>query len=663
MAGSPFDAIMAAGQGAAPSAGPAPAAPTPSGASPFDALMAAAAQEKTTTTQPSGGIGKNVGAGLLDAAANLVNMATDPSGTLGKIPATALVTLHDALAPVFGYNRFTDADRSSLLDDSGGQDGNKLVRAIGGAIGADPSKVTANTDAERLVRKITGAAVLAPLVAPGGAAAALAGGTGAAVGDVAAQAAPSWAAPAAELAGNVVGGGAAVPLARGTASAALAGENALNRLVYGSEDGAAGMNRLTGTPVGGTPAPAAADAQAAAVNTGPSTVGAAAASPEEAAMSPKEAAADQATAEMQKLLEPQEVGVADRNIYVPGVTPTMAEVEQSVNLARELKALGQAFPQVSQDAREIAAASNDARQSYFQQLAGGPADIMRAEGDRSAQAEADLAAAWTDKKAADITPIVNLGADILASPDGRRSVVVSNVNDVLGKLLDGNGDAITDPEILYGVRKHIDDLLSKEAAAGNPQNIRAQANLLALKGELDGVIEQAAPGFGQYLENYASASRPIDEMTALQAVEPKLYDAQNRMTYAKVQQAMKQIVTARQADGINPYKSISDETMQGLWNLRDDLRRSAAAQELARTPGSDTAQNLMDIAKGVGGQLAGHAVAAAVAPGVGNLLFNAAKEAIVNPLVRARAEQKSLSRANALLHPDPSTLRNRLLDQ
>jgi len=64
---------------------------------------------------------------------------------------------------------------------------------------------------------------------------------------------------------------------------------------------------------------------------------------------------------------------------------------------------------------------------------------------------------------------------------------------------------------------HIDDLMSKEAAAADAKNIRAASNLQTLKDALDGVIEQAAPGFGQYLQNFSEASRPIDTMQASRA--------------------------------------------------------------------------------------------------------------------------------------------------
>jgi hypothetical protein len=237
------------------------------------------------------------------------------------------------------------------------------------------------------------------------------------------------------------------------------------------------------------------------------------------------------------------------------------------------------------------------------------------------------------------------------------------IDSVTNELQDSDGNLITDPRQLYGVRKHIDDLMSREATAGDPKNVRALAQLQQMKDTLDPVIEQAAPGFGQYLSNYAQASKPIDEMQALQTFEPKLYDAQNRMTYNKVQTMMRQIVDSRQAPGLNPYKSITDDTMQKLWNLRDDLRRSASAQELARSPGSDTAQNLLDVIKGVGksgANVAAHGLIATHVGPVGNLLYQGAKN-VFNAGAEKRAAARQTARGLQMLRPDPSQLRNPLL--
>lgn len=377
-------------------------------------------------------------------------------------------------------------------------------------------------------------------------------------------------------------------------------------------------------------------------------------------MTPKQVEAYRSTAEGQKLLESQQPGQADRNAYVPGVAASTAEVEQTVNAAREAKAANIAHPEVSQASRDQAAANNDARQQFQQSTFKSPVDINNATEARAAQAETDLAATWKNKAPADAQPVIDAADAIKASPDGRRPVVRSAIDAVTNELFDKDGKLLTDPEQLYGVRKHIDDLLSKEAGATDPKSIRAAANLQQLKTTLDGVIEDAAPGFKQYLKNFSEASRPIDEMRVLQGHESKLYDTQGRMQLSRVQTMMRNIVDSRAAPGINPYKSISDETMQRLWALRDDLRRSASAQELARTPGSDTAQTAFDLAKrgaAIGGRLVAHGVANHYFPVLGSLGLRAAEGAIENR--RAVGAQragiaKGLGNLNPnLLRPQP----------
>lgn len=399
---------------------------------------------------------------------------------------------------------------------------------------------------------------------------------------------------------------------------------------------------------------AAADQAQSAAPPAPNSVGAAASSSAETGISPKQELAYRATAEGQKLLEPQAIGSEDRNLYVQNSNPNSAEIEQTVNTARELKSAGLKFPEVSQEAREIAADNNDARSLHFGQTAGSDVDVLNAKEARGAQAEQDLAATWAGKKDADVQPVIDAANAIKASQDGKRPLVRNAVDSVTKELFDADGKLETNPEMLYGVRKHIDDLMSKEAGVDDPKSVRALSNLQALKGKLDGVIEKAAPGFGDYLKNFADASKRIDEMEVLQKHEPKLFDAQNRMTYNKVQTMMRQIVDSRQAPGINPYKSITDDTMQRLWALRDDLRRSASAQELARTPGgSDTVQNLLDVMKGVGksgADMAAHGLIASHAGPLGNLVYHGAKNALTSKLI-ARSAQKQTARGLELLRP------------
>lgn len=400
-------------------------------------------------------------------------------------------------------------------------------------------------------------------------------------------------------------------------------------------------------PPGGAPTPQAAGAQVV-----PSA---------EAGLTDAQTLAYRSTAEGRKLLEPQPAGVPDNNAYVPGVTPTAAEIEQKVATARELKAHGITTPGISQEMRDVAAANSEARGQFFSGVAKSPVDVENAIAARSAHADADLTAAWKAKKDVDATPVLSTASEILNSPDGRRPVVRSAIAAVTNELRGPDGQMITDPEMLYGVRKHIDDLLSRESGASDPLSVRAQASLMKVKTALDGVIEQGAPGFKQYLQNFSDASRPIDAMTALQKLEPKLYNSQNQIQYAPFQRMMKQIVDSRQAPGINDFKSIPDETMAELWKLRDDLRRSASAQELARASGgSDSIQNAFDTVKAVAGKgadLLVHGLLAAITHGGGNIAYEGVKAGLSASRANKLAAQ-NVKRGMELIHP--TTPLNRL---
>lgn len=367
----------------------------------------------------------------------------------------------------------------------------------------------------------------------------------------------------------------------------------------------------------------------------PRSVGAAASEPGAANMTARETQAGRTVAEREKLFEPQPTG-RDPTLYIEGVNPRASHIEQSANVSREAKILESAIPE---EAKILAKDHNEARQRHFAQIAGSDVDIANAETARAARAEIDLDATWKNKKDANTKPVFTVAQEIKSSPDGRRPVVRNAVDSVLKELVDGDGKPITDPEQLYGVRKHIDDLLSKEASRDNPMSVRAAAALSRIKEALDTkVIEPAAPGFREYLNNFSAASRPIDAMRILQSHEPRLYDTQGRMQLSRVQKMMNDIVLSRSAHGINPYKSIPDEMLARdgpLWALRDDLRRVASAEELARARGSDTAQNVLDMVKSAG-TAGAHAAANIALPVGGSFVYNA----IANKLSSKRMQRR-----------------------
>lgn len=375
------------------------------------------------------------------------------------------------------------------------------------------------------------------------------------------------------------------------------------------------------------------------------SVGAAATPDPLANITRKEMVAQRATAERDRLMEPQPAG-ADTTQYIPGVQTTEAQYMQRAGVARDEKRLEMEMPEPF---KEVRRQNNEVRAQFYADMEGTPVLKRRLEEARDAQATADLRAAWSGKQPANVQPVQDTAAAILESPDGRRPAVRSAVDQVTKELVGTDGKAITDPELLYGVRKHIDDLLEAKDGSGTKINDRVRAQLLELKGSLDGVIEQAAPGFGQYLKNFTEASKPIDEMTILQEYAPKIRDTQGRITYSGVQRMMKDIVTAREGKATHPAQGISDDAMAKLWALRDDLRRVASAEDLAKARGSDTAQNFLDVAKSVGGRAAGE-TAGLMASGVpgGSLVYGA-----INSVIRQNKLKRDVSRA---LNPDINKL-------
>ena len=378
----------------------------------------------------------------------------------------------------------------------------------------------------------------------------------------------------------------------------------------------------------------------------PNSVGAAATPGNMTNMSPKEAAANQARAENYRLANPRPDGV-DKTIYIPGTVPTAAETSGNADIAGRLKYISQ-DPNLRQTFREAQLNNSRARADYFQETAGDPVNLYNLKQARDAQAQQDLAAAWSNKQPTDPSPIGETVSDILNSPEGKRDAVKNVLQPIIEKLqkADGSGPE-TDPEMIYGVRKYINDLLDKKNGSDADDAKAASSQLLQVRDATDGVIEHGAPGFGQYLTNYQQLSKPIDSAKLLQEAEPRLLNGADRtITFAKFDNFMKGVVQQRQAAGVQPAKSLDDDTMERLWNLHADLNRYQQAENAAKSAGSDTSslfrQGAAYAAEGIG-----HAAAAAVTGG--NPLANMALRGAVAGIKQGIVRRRTANEVNRLL--------------
>lgn len=287
----------------------------------------------------------------------------------------------------------------------------------------------------------------------------------------------------------------------------------------------------------------------------------------------------------------------DIRTLVPGSQPTLGEASGNAAIAaleRNARTNPRLAPLFAERLEENAAA----RREFFDTIAKDPEAVAEAVAARDAATDALRAEAFKGAKTADPSQVLIKIDEILKGPSGKRDVVVKALTNLRGKLAQevdiGGGQKVlqpeTDVEQLYGVRKAIDDTLSPMGPSEAKGAQLATRELMEVKNALDKAIEEAAPGFKEYLKTYSEMSKPIDEMKYLQGLN--LTDSKGNITLAKVQNAIDRIEKQRGAGGVNKAKALSDDTLGALKALRDDLKRASDIDK-GRARGSDTAANLV----------------------------------------------------------------------
>jgi len=400
-------------------------------------------------------------------------------------------------------------------------------------------------------------------------------------------------------------------------------------------------------PPGATMAPAADDAAMG----GRRSAGAAAATDQEASMSRKEMVTQRGTAERKLLEESQPTG-ADATEYVPGSIPTEAQIAQTTEAARSEKSMATQSAAAKQIYNDHQARTDQARADFYDDAQATPTLRLRLELARDQQYEEEVVRVMRNKGASDANPTVALAQTILDGRAGRQEAVEKTLKNVIARMTDKDGNLYTDPEMLAGVRDHIRNLLEGKTDDSSQAKL-ARKQLMQVRDELDKAIELGAPGFRQAVTNYAEASGPIDEMQLLQDWSAKIRanNGNGPITFQGVQRMLKDIVSSRESTLPDLAHGITEETMAKLWALRNDLRRQHQSEKLARAPGSDSAQNFFDAAKGLGARAAGEGAAAAVGipPGVASVMWGA----FTGPM----KENALVKNANRATNVEPNRLR------
>jgi len=353
--------------------------------------------------------------------------------------------------------------------------------------------------------------------------------------------------------------------------------------------------------------------------------------------------------------------------YVPGVTPTLAEATMD--------------PGIAQLQRGAASGSSDVAsalaQSRGQQVAGYRSTLDDLAGNDGKREFYDT---MRNKAADDLydqaragglsmtTPLEGQVKELMQRPSIQTAMVnAQRLAREKGINLDAPGGSV---EGLHYVKKSLDDMISAAKRAGN--NNEASA-LMETQGNLVDFLRQASPKYGEALDTFKSMSRPINQMDVGQTLRDKALPALtdlgdgslarvNANSYANALRNAD--ATARKATGMTGAKmeSVMDPAqMDQITGIGKDMARFASAQELARVPGSPTAQYLgaQNVVRQFLGPLgipqsAADSMVGRIASGLMGLPFAMTQSKTEQLLARALTDPKTAAKIMAA--KDPKTI-------
>jgi hypothetical protein len=293
--------------------------------------------------------------------------------------------------------------------------------------------------------------------------------------------------------------------------------------------------------------------------------------------------------------DPAKVRAAAANAveYVPGVTPTLAEATMDPGIAQLQRGAASASNDVSSALAQSRGQQFAGYKSVLDDLAGNDGRMEFYTANRKTAAD-DL---YEQARAGGLNSSKQLdtqAADLLKKPVIQEAIVEAR------KKALNEGFDIADPSgSVRGMQYMVRALDDKISAAG----IDDKRVLMNIKDEILGYLEQASPKFLEARDTFKQMSRPINQMniaqqlrnTALPAITD-FSDSLSRVNANSYANALRNAdKTARTATGLKgaTMDSVMDPAQMAQINgIGQDMARYASAQELARVPGSPTAQYL-----------------------------------------------------------------------
>ena len=352
--------------------------------------------------------------------------------------------------------------------------------------------------------------------------------------------------------------------------------------------------------------------------------------------------------------------------HVPGVIPTLAEATMDPGIAQLQRGAMATSPDVATALAQSRGTQTAGYRSVLDDLAGN--DGRREFHDQARNAAANELYGAARAEGLNMTPALQARANDLM----QRPAIASAMEEArAGALNRGQSLHSADGSVagLERIKERLDGRIGAAVRAGD--NDAADA-LRSAQRDLLAFLDDASPKFGEARRTFADMSRPINQMDIAQALRDKALPALtdlnpslarvNANAYAGALRSGDAL--ARQSTGLRSATmagTMDPAQMAQINGVGQDMARYAAAQELARVPGSPTAQYLgaQNVLRQFMGPLglpqsAADSMAGRLATGLLGLPFSMTKSQTEQLLARALTDPKTAARIMGAT--DPKTI-------
>jgi hypothetical protein len=342
--------------------------------------------------------------------------------------------------------------------------------------------------------------------------------------------------------------------------------------------------------------------------------------------------------------------VEDHTVYVPGVT----RLESARVFDPDVVGNHDVMKDIDKT-YETAANAHEQRnhdilkETYLQQA--GDTNSVDALKQARREVSPEALGVFKDERPVSAQPILDTINEIRDSPTGKIEAVTNTLNRIEKQLYDKNGNLEVLPSRLYGARRNLTTIRDSKALTQEASDAAtARRELGQVQTVMDRVIGSGADGFSDvYLPQWAHYSRLIDQQEYLQSKTlgaGKVTGPDGNLTANGIQKLLEQIAIDKGKTGNSRAKTLTEDQLNNLVAVRNELAAMQYRDRLAASHGSPTVKKAAAAARlgiSVGGMspeaidAAIHAVLAKTTLGAGNAIYQFG----VKPILEKRREGKA----------------------